>query len=146
MSPPQVDASLLPLSRTLRAVLIDERDAVLAHAIKGAEGRTVVAVVGKAHVPGIVSLWDKDTAALVPPALEEPPPPILTRLCAGAAAAAAPFVLWRSRTARLALGGSAAGLVAGGAWLALALSDRMRFFEAHQSATQALAASPERHP
>lgn len=38
----------------VKSRLIDERDAVLAHTIRSAPGRTIVAVVGAGHVPGIV--------------------------------------------------------------------------------------------
>ncbi|ETX02237.1 MAG: conjugal transfer protein TraB [Candidatus Entotheonella factor] len=41
------------LMPTLRAVLIDERDLYLAHHIRGAVGKRVVAVLGAAHIPGV---------------------------------------------------------------------------------------------
>ncbi|GAB4223831.1 MAG: TraB/GumN family protein [Acidobacteriota bacterium] len=51
--------------------LIDERDAWLASSIARAPGRTIVAVVGAAHVPGIVARLgqpvDRDALARVPP-------------------------------------------------------------------------------
>lgn len=43
----------------LREILIDERDAYLAHKIKTAPGKKIVAVVGAGHVPGIKSKWDE---------------------------------------------------------------------------------------
>lgn len=41
------------LMPTLRAVLIDERDLYLAHHIRGAVGKCMVAVLGAAHIPGV---------------------------------------------------------------------------------------------
>jgi pheromone shutdown-related protein TraB len=41
------------LMPTLRAVLIDERDLYLAHHIRGAMGKCIVAVLGAAHIPGV---------------------------------------------------------------------------------------------
>jgi pheromone shutdown-related protein TraB len=41
------------LMPTLRAVLIDERDLYLAHHIRGAVGKSMVAVLGAAHIPGV---------------------------------------------------------------------------------------------
>jgi pheromone shutdown-related protein TraB len=42
----------------VRRTLIDERDEVLAERIRSAPGRTIVAVVGAGHVPGIRRRWD----------------------------------------------------------------------------------------
>jgi pheromone shutdown-related protein TraB len=55
----------------IRRILIDERDQYLAHKIRTAPGRRIVAVVGAGHVPGIRRYWDQpiDTEAL-----EEIPP------------------------------------------------------------------------
>jgi len=39
-------------------ILIDERDQYLAHKIRTAPGKTIVAVVGAGHVPGIQRHWD----------------------------------------------------------------------------------------
>lgn len=44
----------------LKSMLIDERDYILAQNIKKAPGRRVVAVVGAAHVPGIVKYLLED--------------------------------------------------------------------------------------
>ncbi|MBW2660422.1 MAG: TraB/GumN family protein [Deltaproteobacteria bacterium] len=41
----------------LRDILIDERDRYLAHKIKTAPGKRIVAVVGAGHVPGIKKYW-----------------------------------------------------------------------------------------
>jgi len=41
----------------LRRVLIDERDQYLAHRIRTAPGKRIVAVVGAGHVPGIERYW-----------------------------------------------------------------------------------------
>ncbi len=42
----------------LRNILIDERDRYLAHKIKTAPGKRIVAVVGAGHVPGIKKYWE----------------------------------------------------------------------------------------
>jgi pheromone shutdown-related protein TraB len=55
----------------LRRILIDERDQYLAHKIRTAPGKSIVAVVGAGHVPGIKKCWNK--AADIK-ALEEIPP------------------------------------------------------------------------
>lgn len=55
----------------LQRVLIDERDQYLAHKIRTAPGKKIVAVVGAGHVPGIKKYWEEpvDIAALeiIPP-------------------------------------------------------------------------------
>ena len=42
----------------LKDILIDERDRYLAHKIKTAPGKRIVAVVGAGHVPGIKKYWE----------------------------------------------------------------------------------------
>ncbi len=42
----------------LKDILIDERDQYLAHRIKKAPGKKIVAVVGAGHVPGIKKYWN----------------------------------------------------------------------------------------
>ena len=54
----------------LRQILIDERDQYLAHKIRTAPGKRIVAVVGAGHVPGIKKHWK---AAVDVDALEEIP-------------------------------------------------------------------------
>jgi pheromone shutdown-related protein TraB len=56
----------------IRNILIDERDQYLAHKIRTAPGKKIVAVVGAGHVPGIQKYWQTpvDIAAL-----EEVPAP-----------------------------------------------------------------------
>jgi len=44
----------------LRDILIDERDQYLAHKIRTAPGKKIVAVVGAGHVPGIKKYWNDD--------------------------------------------------------------------------------------
>lgn len=44
----------------LKDILIDERDKYLAHRIRTAPGKKIVAVVGAGHVPGILKHWDTD--------------------------------------------------------------------------------------
>jgi len=55
----------------LRHVLIDERDQYLAHKIRTAPGKKIVAVVGAGHVPGIQARWQEQVDV---EALEEVPP------------------------------------------------------------------------
>jgi len=43
----------------IRRILIDERDQYLAHKIRTAPGKKIVAVVGAGHVPGIQRYWEK---------------------------------------------------------------------------------------
>ncbi|MDY6837542.1 MAG: TraB/GumN family protein [Thermodesulfobacteriota bacterium] len=55
----------------LRRVVIDERDLYLAHKIRTAPGKKIVAVVGAGHVPGIQRHWqeavDMDLLEQIPP-------------------------------------------------------------------------------
>jgi pheromone shutdown-related protein TraB len=55
----------------IRRILIDERDQYLAHKIRTAPGRRIVAVVGAGHVPGVQRYWrspvDTDALDRVPP-------------------------------------------------------------------------------
>lgn len=44
----------------LKDILIDERDLYLAHKIRTAPGKKIVAVVGAGHVPGIKKYWTAD--------------------------------------------------------------------------------------
>ena len=44
----------------IRRVLIDERDQYLAHKIRTAPGKKIVAVVGAGHVPGILNNWGRE--------------------------------------------------------------------------------------
>ncbi len=55
----------------LRQILIDERDQYLAHKIRTAPGKKIVAVVGAGHVPGIKRHWETSVDV---DALEEIPP------------------------------------------------------------------------
>jgi len=55
----------------LRHILIDERDQYLAHRIRTAPGKKIVAVVGAGHVPGIQRRWQEQVDV---EALEEIPP------------------------------------------------------------------------
>ncbi|MBU4345518.1 MAG: TraB/GumN family protein [Proteobacteria bacterium] len=55
----------------LRNILIDERDRYLAHKIRTAPGKRIVAVVGAGHVPGIKKYWEVNTDIN---ALEKIPP------------------------------------------------------------------------
>lgn len=55
----------------VRHILIDERDQYLAHKIRSAPGKKIVAVVGAGHVPGIQKRWlepvDVDALEEIPP-------------------------------------------------------------------------------
>jgi len=55
----------------IRRVVIDERDLYLAHKIRTAPGKKIVAVVGAGHVPGIQKHWkeavDMDLLEQIPP-------------------------------------------------------------------------------
>ena len=44
----------------VRKALIDERDLYLAHEIKNSPGQNIVAVIGAAHVPGIIKVIEND--------------------------------------------------------------------------------------
>jgi len=44
----------------LKDILIDERDQYLAHKIRTAPGKNIVAVVGAGHVPGIKKYWEAE--------------------------------------------------------------------------------------
>ncbi len=43
----------------IKRILIDERDQYLAHKIRNAPGKRIVAVVGAGHVPGVQRYWEK---------------------------------------------------------------------------------------
>lgn len=60
----------------LGEILVDERDRYLAHRIKNAPGKTIVAVVGAAHVTGIKKYWDSDVDITE---LDTVPPPGVSR-------------------------------------------------------------------
>ena len=124
-----VDLGDLALPPTARRVLLEERDIVLAHALKEAPGPTVVGVVGRAHVDGIQRLWDADTAALLPPALAEPRRPFERYAVGAGALVAVPLAAWRWRAARLGIGALGVGAAGGAAWLVSALQSRVRHFE-----------------
>ena len=55
----------------IRRILIDERDQYLAHMIRSAPGKKIVAVVGAGHVPGIQGYWERhidlDVLNQIPP-------------------------------------------------------------------------------
>ena len=55
----------------MRRILIDERDQYLAHMIRTAPGKKIVAVVGAGHIPGIQSYWERhidlDVLNQIPP-------------------------------------------------------------------------------
>ncbi len=53
-------AAMLP---SVKTILVDERDVYMAHFIRIAPGRKIVAVVGAAHLPGILRHLEEDIAA-----------------------------------------------------------------------------------
>lgn len=58
-----LESMLMEIGRSLpavRQVLINERDQYLAHMIRTAPGKKIVAVVGAGHVPGIENWWEKE--------------------------------------------------------------------------------------
>jgi pheromone shutdown-related protein TraB len=55
----------------IRRIVIDERDQYLAHKIRTAPGKKIVAVVGAGHAPGVQVYWDKDVDMAM---LEQMPP------------------------------------------------------------------------
>ena len=130
----------MPLTPTVKQVMLDERDVVLAHALKSCEGDRVVGVVGKGHLDGIRRLWGEDTAALLPAALEEPPLPLGRCAVVAGAVAGVPWGLWRSRRFRWGLGAASLGLAGGAAWLVDALQRRADFYERSQREEAARAA------
>lgn len=50
---------------SVKTILVDERDTYMAHHIRQAPGQKIVAVVGAAHVPGILRQIEKETSAEV---------------------------------------------------------------------------------
>jgi pheromone shutdown-related protein TraB len=61
------------LMPTLRAVLIDERDLYLAHHIRSAMGKCIVAVLGAAHIPGVKGHLEANQAIDLEPLNTIPP-------------------------------------------------------------------------
>jgi pheromone shutdown protein TraB len=131
----------MPMPPSMRAVLVEERDAVLVHALRTAapHGGDVVGVVGAGHLGGICRAWGADggadddaLAALRVEALSEPHTNLAPYAAAAAAALAVPAAAYRWRAARLAVGGVAAASAVGGAWFVIALRDRLAFFERTQ--------------
>ena len=126
------------LPPTMRRILIAERDVVLCEALKKAPGERVVGVVGKAHVAGIARLWDTDTASGLQACLEEPRPSVLPLVAVATCGLGLPYAAYRSRAVRLGLGGC--GLIGAGAaaYLAVALRDRINFYQRSQQELAAL--------
>lgn len=132
---PLTTSSMTP---TMRRVLLEERNLVLTDALLRAPGERVVGVVGKAHVPGIVKLWEEEAAgreaaiaSRVHEVLQEPAASLLQRnagLVQCAVGAGAVVGMWRSRAFRLAAGG-VAGL---SACAVAAIKDRLDFFQRTQ--------------
>ena len=68
---------------TVKKYLVDERDMYLAESIKECSGDTVVAVVGAAHVPGIIENFEKSENSTDKSELEFIPPPSAAGKIAG---------------------------------------------------------------
>lgn len=123
---------------TLKRVLLDERDRVLAARIRQAPGRRILAVVGAGHLPGMLACWreEVDLAALetVPPAgrgarlLSWSVPGLLAALfvagflCGGGKAGANMVSLWSLSTGLLAGLGAALALAHPAAILSAAVA------------------------
>jgi len=64
-----------------KSILVDERDIYMAHQIRGCEGSKILAVVGAAHLPGIMKRIQEEIS---PETMEEistiPPKPLLSRI------------------------------------------------------------------
>jgi len=71
-------SELLP---TVKGILVDERDIFMAHHIRNAPGKKVLAVVGAAHMPGIIKRFEEE---LDEESLAElntlPPKPLISRI------------------------------------------------------------------
>ncbi|MEO1273564.1 MAG: TraB domain-containing protein, partial [Myxococcota bacterium] len=59
---------------TIKRTLVDERDTYMAHHIRTAKGQRIVAVVGAAHVPGILKAVHTDTSPETIEAISTIPP------------------------------------------------------------------------
>merc|ERR1712146_110145 len=67
-----------------RKIYVDERDVVLAHALKSTGGDKVVGIVGLAHLAGIRRHWHQETNSLVSASFREPPRNVFPQaLCFG---------------------------------------------------------------
>ena len=128
------------LPPTMRRILIAERDVVLCEALKDAPGERVVGIVGKAHVAGIAQLWETDTRSALPACLEEPRPSLLPLLALTTSGLGLPYAAYRSRAVRLGLGGCGLVGAGGAACFAVALRDRINFFQRTQQELAALKA------
>ena len=94
--------------------------------------RSVVGVVGKAHVAGIKEQWERDTAAQLAAALEEPRPSLAPLLSFVAAGIGLPAAAYRWRPVRIGVGVTTLAGLGGATWLASAISDRVAFFQRTQ--------------
>jgi hypothetical protein len=123
----------MPLPATMRRVLLDERNAVLAARLRSEPGDCVVGVVGKGHLPGIAAVWDDaNLDSHRDSALQLPAPPVGSYVLGAAVATAIPAGLVRSPRFRKAFGIGTLALGAGATWLVAALKDRLAFFERSQ--------------
>ena len=128
-SDPLEGSSLPP---TMRRILLSERDIVLCDALKRAPGERVVGVVGRAHVKGISKIWETDTSSELQSCLEVPRPSWKPLYCAAVGVVAIPYALYRSRAARIGLGGCVVAGVASTGYLTVALRDRIDFYQRSQ--------------
>lgn len=71
--------SLLP---AVKSILVDERDRFMAHHIRSAPGSKLVAVVGAAHLPGIIRALQQpaESHAAISELNQIPPKPLLSKL------------------------------------------------------------------
>ena len=71
--------SMLP---QVKSILVDERDRFMAHHIRSAPGEKLVAVIGAAHLPGILRALERpaEPAAAIRELEQIPPKPLLSKL------------------------------------------------------------------
>jgi pheromone shutdown-related protein TraB len=79
-----LSAMLEEMSRMLpsvKSILVDERDLFMAHHIRNAPGKRIVAVLGAAHIPGIKRLLHEEISTeKIEEISEIPPKPLLSKI------------------------------------------------------------------
>ncbi|WP_305041652.1 TraB/GumN family protein [Geoalkalibacter sp.] len=79
-----LSAMLEEMSRMLpsvKTILVDERDTYMAYHIRNAPGQKIVAVVGAAHVPGILQLLERDISEeTIREISRVPPKPVISKI------------------------------------------------------------------
>lgn len=127
------DPSAKQMPPSMRAVLMDERDQVLARAISDAKGPRVVAVVGAAHVNGIkAALTGGGVASNAELEEYHTVPPWRPRWhhgCALAVTAIAGVGMARSPTFRRGVGVATVGIGVSAGWLLYEVHSRVQHFK-----------------